>query len=504
MKKFTKLCSLTMAGAMALSLAACGSKPAASSAATAEGSTSTAASTGTAAGDITTLKIITVGNGMPTNYDAWAKQVNDYLGEKIGVNVSVEVVSWGDWDQRRNVIVNTSGDYDIMFTNSNTYSNDVTTGAFMDITELLPTVAPDLYAMLPEDYWDACRINGQIYAVPTYKDSSQSEFIVWDKDAADATGIDVSKINTLEGLTEPLQKITDEKGEAAFPLNKSGANYLGFEYDMMNAGLIAMGVRYDDTEAKVVPVYEQEDVMSRLKLFHQWYQSGIINSDAATKPEENAYKACNIAQGWAGAAETTWGPNMGVTAVAYKWGPTIVSNDTVRGSLNCISSNCKAPEKALEFLQTLNTDPYTRDLFYYGVDGDNWQYSDDTKTKVHKNNSDWTMAGYTQASFFTVTPTDDVEFNQWDEVKELNEGAEPSVLIGFTLNTKDFSDQLANCISIAERYKGEILTGTSDPETAVPALMAELRAAGFDDIQAAAQEQVDAFMATKATTESAK
>lgn len=106
------------------------------------------------------------------------------------------------------------------------------------------------------------------------------------------------------------------------------------------------------------------------------------------------------------------------------------------------------------------------------------------------------MAGYTQGSFFAITPTDDFDFNQFDEVKELNEKAEPSVLLGFTLDTTPIADELANCIQIAERYKGELLTGTADPEVMVPQMMEELRAAGFDKIVAEAQSQVDAFMAT--------
>ena len=169
---------------------------------------------------------------------------------------------------------------------------------------------------------------------------------------------------------------------------------------------------------------------------------------------------------------------------------------SVRGSLNCISANCANPEKALQFLQLVNTDTYVRDLFYYGVQGDNWDYTDDSKTFVHKNNADWSMAGYTQGSFFAITPTDDFDFNQFDEVKELNEKAEPSVLLGFTLDTTPIADELANCIQIAERYKGELLTGTADPEVMVPQMMEELRAAGFDKIVAEAQSQVDAFMAT--------
>ncbi|MEG0049172.1 MAG: ABC transporter substrate-binding protein [Clostridia bacterium] len=445
--------------------------------------------------DVVTLRWVTVGGGTPKNYDAWLEKINPYLAEKIGVNIAVEVVPWGDWDNRRSVIVNTSGEYDILFTNTMVYNSDVMVGAFADITDLIGTAAPELQAMIPASYWDACRINGKIFAVPTYKDSSQTEYIVWDKDLLDKLSLDASEVHTFEAMTPLLAAIKESTGEASFPMNKNGASYLPFMYDQMNAGLPTLGVRYDDATAKVVSVYEQEDVMANLKILHQWYNDGIINADAATKPEENNYKPCSLAQGWSQAAVTTWGPNMGSTAVAYQWGDTVVSNETVRGSLNCISANCAHPEKALAFLQLLNTDSYVRDSFFYGLEGDDWEYTADKR--VHRNNADWKMAGYTQASFFTVTPTDDVEFNQWDEVKALNEAAKPSVLLGFTFDTSKVNDQLTNCIAIFNRYKGEILTGTTNPEESVPAMMAEMKDAGFDAILTEAQAQVDAFQASK-------
>ena len=469
MKKLKKVLALGMAGAMALSLAACGGETSTS------GSTSTGTGeTSTADGEVVTLKWVMVGNGMPSNYDAWL--------------IDVEVVGWGDWDQRRNVIVNTAGEYDILFTNVNTYTNDVGVGAFLDITDLLPEVAPDLWASIPADYWDACRVNGQIYGIPAMKDSSITNFVVWDKGAMDAAGYDGS---TMKDLTDPeltealgsqgLKDYLAENGYAdtAWPLNNSGATYLTFTYDTMGAGLIAMGVKYNDTEGKVVSIYEQPEIMEYLDLFHQWYQDGIINADANVKPEDNAYKPAAVAQGWPSAAVTTWGPNMGVEeAVAYQWGPTIVSNDSVRGSLSCISANCEHPDKALQFLELVNTDTYVRDLFYYGVEGDNWEYTDDTHEWVHKNNADWSMAGYTQGSFFTVTPTDDFDFNQYDEVEIQNENAEPSVLLGFSMDTEPVKDQLNQCITIAESYKSD-----------------ELNAAGFQDVIAEAQRQVDEFLA---------
>ena len=44
--------------------------------------------------EVVTLKWVTIGNGMPSNYDSWIGKVNDYIGEKIGVNLEMEVIPW--------------------------------------------------------------------------------------------------------------------------------------------------------------------------------------------------------------------------------------------------------------------------------------------------------------------------------------------------------------------------------------------------------------------------
>jgi putative aldouronate transport system substrate-binding protein len=82
-------------------------------------------------------------------------------------------------------------------------------------------------------------------------------------------------------------------------------------------------------------------------------------------------------------------------------------------------------------------------------------------------------------------------------VKALNEAAKPSVLLGFTFDTSKVQDQIAACTEIHNRYTGEVLTGVADPAVAVPAMMTEMRAAGFDEIVTEAQAQVDAFLAAK-------
>ncbi len=443
--------------------------------------------------EIVTLRWVTVGGGMPSNYDAWQKSINAYLGEKIGVNVDVEVVSWGDWDNRRNIIINSGESFDILFTDGIKYNTAAKLGAFLDITELAKTASPELYSYIPEDYWNAVKVDGKIYSVPTYKDSSATNYFVYDTEKAAKYNVNFKGINSLSDLTDGLKAMKDGEGTNPFLLAVEGSGVVTMNYDNMGAGFRPLGVRFDDESRKVVNIFEQEDVLKELDTLHQWYKEGIINADAPTLAEAPSYRMVYTAQGWSGAAKTTWGPNMGVEASADQYGDTIVSNDTVRGSLNAISASSKYPEKALQLLQLVNLDTKVRDAFYYGLEGENFNYTADGK--IERINNDWNMAGYTQGTFFTVSQLSDAEFNQWDEVKELNSNAKPSVLLGFTFDTTNVETELASCNVVFDKYKSFLLTGAQDPRDLVKQMGEELKAAGFDKLLAEAQAQVDAAFA---------
>lgn len=497
MKK-KKILALLMASTLALTaLVGCGNK-------SNEGNTSKSTSSNTANSgseaepdaekkeETVTLKWIQVGSGMPKNYDAWLEQVNPYLEEKIGVNVEMEIVPWADWDNRRSVIVNAGEQFDILFTDQNRYNAEVSTGAFMDITELLKTASPDLYSMIPEDYWTAASIGGKVYAVPTYKDSSVTNYFIWDTAMAEKYDIDYKNINTYEDLAPALKKIKDGENTAPYYMSKAGAEYLTVSYyDQLGAGLVPLGVKYDDASKTVINPLTDEDIMAQLRVIYQMYKDGVINGDAPTADDSNSYRSFFTAQGWSGAAQSNWGPRNGIDSCeAIQFKDTVVSNTSVRGSMNGIYSGCKNPEKALELLELVNTDTKLRDFFYYGVEGDNFKYTDDGK--VEKLNEDWPMAGYTQGTFFNVSLLSTVEINEWDEVKELNGKATPSVMLGFDMDTTNVETELANCRAVYEKYKSELWTGAQDPDKLVPQIVKELESAGWETIRAEAQAQVDA------------
>ena len=223
------------------------------------------------------------------------------------------------------------------------------------------------------------------------------------------------------------------------------------------------------------------------------YSEGLINGDAPTADDTNKYHMLFIAQGWSGAAKTTWGPNFGIAnCEAVQFGDSVMCNKTIQGSINGIYSGCKNPEKALELLQLINTDTKLRDLFYFGVEGEDWQYTDDNK--VERLETDWALAGYTQGNTYIVSQQTTEETSQWDEVIALNDAAVRSGLLGFSMDTSEVTTQLANCNAVYEKYYPELFTGAQEPNALIEKMKGELETAGWDELCAAAQEQVDEFM----------
>ncbi len=464
----------------------------------AEGGNDTPATNPPAAeGEIPTLTWYMVGGGMPSNIDSWTEKVNAYLEEKIGVHLNIQCVSWGDWGNRRSVIVSTNEPYDLMFTDMGSYVSDVNMGAFADISDLMAEV-PGLTDLIPEAYLDACRINGGLYAIPAYKDSSMTNFFVWTKEHVDAYYPEYAEAHTLAEIEEGLKAIKEGTGEAPLLLNQDGISCVtGNKYDACTLGSFGIGISYNGG-TEFVAVFEQEDVLADLRILHNWMNEGLINSDAAVLSEATGMCSLGVAQGWPSASKG-WGEGRGAEVVVSQFENTVVSNDTVMGSMTCISASSNYKLEALQLLELVNTDYVLRDMLGYGEEGVNFEYVEENgERRVQKLNSDWTLAAYTQGTFFDWTLEAGNPVNYWvEEVQKQNENAIASPAMGFIPDVTPIADEIAACKAIFEGYKSLINTGTGDPDEVIPQMMDEMRASGFDDILAEVNAQYNAWLAAK-------
>lgn len=439
--------------------------------------------------EIPVLKWVAVGSGMPSNYEAWQAKLNAYLEDKIGVHVDFEIIGWGDWDSRRSVIVSTNEPYDLMFTNMGTFVADVNMGAFVDISDLIAET-PGLTDLIPADYLNACKVDGKLYGIPAYKDSSMTNFFVWSKADVDAYYPEYANAHTLAEISEGLYALKAGTGRPAFMMNKDGLScVVGNKYDACSLGDVGIGIAYNGG-TEFVSVYEQPDVLADLALLQSWYKDGLINADAAVLGEISGSYTMGVAQGWPSAAKG-WGEKRTEEVVVSQFENTVVSNDTVLGSLTCIAASSNYKAEALKLLELVNTDTTVRDMLWYGEEGVNFEYVDENGTqKVRKLNADWTMAAYTQGTFFVATPLEGEE--GYGEVQEQNANAIASPAMGFSIDTSKIADKMSAVQAVFAEYKGLILTGTGTQDD-IDAMVKAMRDAGMDDILAEVNAQYSAW-----------
>ena len=436
-----------------------------------------------------------VGGGQPKDIDAWNAIVNPYLEEKIGAHLNLQVIGWGDWGDKRTMLVQTNDNYDIIFTDMSTYVNNINLGAFADLTDMIKDT-PGITDLIPADYLKACEVNGRLYGIPAYKDSSMTNFFVWTKSEVEEFYPDYANVHTLADADAALRALKDGTGVTPLMLNKDGIScIIGNRYDNFGTGLAAIGISYFDGSNKVVPVFEQDDVMEQLRQMHTWFNDGIINGDANTLPSFQGYCSVGVSQGWP-AASVGWGAGRGTEVVVSQFGETVVSNDTVQGSMACINNSSPNKELAMKLLELVNTDVKLRDMMAYGIEGTHFQYvEEDGIQKVERLNQDWTAASYTQGSTMIMSPEKGTKGDQREEIRHQNETAVASPALGFYFDTANVRDKIAACTATWETFKPLLVTGAGDPDEIVPQMMDALRADGFDEIVAEAQTQLDAYLA---------
>ncbi len=437
----------------------------------------------------------TVGGATGDNQDAY-DAVNKYVKDKLGFTIKVNIADWGDWDTKMNTILQSGEYFDYMFTNASKYRTAINLGAFADITEDVDKYASKLYDVIPDEIWNGVKVDGKLYSVPTYKDSSVTQYWCLDKKYVEKYNIDVNQMMTFSDLDRIFKQLKEGEGSSFYPIKANQSdpfNGIFNGFDGLCAGLEPLGVEITDENRKVINTLEHPIMQERLDYMHKWYQEGIINPDANTMTETPKGRPFFIGQGFPG-AEKTWAVNEGVEEYVpvQTWGP-MYSTESIQGSMNAIGKNSKYVKECLQFLELANTDSKLRDMMAYGAEGKDFEYVSDSVVK--KLNDNYTWPSYTQATFFNLSTVEGTPEDQWDQVKKLNEEAETSTVLGFSLDVEPINSELTACRSVYDKYKYDLKTGAQDPKELIPQITKELNDAGFDKVIEEAQRQINEYFA---------
>lgn len=527
MSKTKRVLALVLAVLMALSLlAACGEPQPSGSSATPSASSSPSASTDPGASsnvpaEQVTLKWMVIGSTVTDDSDVMAA-IEEYL--KSTINVKLEMI-WGSWAQadsdRLLTSLNAGDPVDIYFTCSwtpNEYSAMARKGAFVRLDDpnnnLLDKYAPNLFSSLHPDLANSAVTEGAagkgIYAIPTYKEVGQQ--YTWDlnMNILKKYGYTANDITNYYEFGPILEKIKAGEGKDFYPLNAEpfvmermansndlvdGESLLAYYFDPVDPS---------KSEKVIKARFYTPEFENYVKKTREYYLAGYINPAAAngqtmgparTAAQDSASYAIGTEVYYPGYEYQT-SPKRGIEVVYKPAQSGIISTTSARGSMNGISTASKNPDRALMFLNQLNTDPKLFTMLAYGLEGTHYaKFSDDEVLR-----SPDAQAYYNPwlAGLGKLTQLPRVKGQApWSVFEDFNKACVGTPILGFAFDNTPVKDQFAALINVRKEYADALTAGAVDPATELPKFIEKLKANGMDEVLAEANKQLEAFLAAK-------
>ncbi|MCD5002045.1 extracellular solute-binding protein [Enterococcus saccharolyticus] len=447
----------------------------------------------------TTLLMYQVGD-KPENYDQLMEIANKRIKEKIGVTLDLQYIGWGDWDKKMPTIINSGENYDIAFASN--YSTNAQKGAFADLTDLAPKYASEYMEQLPEMYTTGNQVDGKLYAIPVYGNAWAQQVLTFNKQYLDEYNIDISKVGgSYDSATEVLKAFHEKNPNvAAFAIGQSFRASGNFDYPLGKDYPFA--VKIDDSGSpKIINQYEDPEFQDTLRTLRSWYEAGYIPTDAATSTtayplDQNTWFVREETQGPMDYGDTILSNAAGQPLVSKPLNEQLKTTSQAQMANFVVSNTSKNKEKAVEFLNLLNTDVELLNGLVYGIEGEAWEKTGDTTIKLLDGYEPNThMAAWNTGNNMILYTQDSITEEMIKERDESIENATSSPILGFSFNQDNVKTEISSIMNVMSRYISNVNTGSVDPDTTLPKMIEDLKGAGWDTVQKEMQEQLDTFIA---------
>lgn len=446
--------------------------------------------------------------------------VNKLIQPKINAKVHLKLIDWGAYEEKMKVVMASGEPYDLVWTagNFNNYFQNVANGAYAPLDELIAKY-PAMKSGIPDMFWKAVKVKGKIYGVPVFQQSTAGYGYLIQKAVADKYKIDWKSVTKLSDLTPILETV-----------KKNEPNLIPWEYSQQIDPFLTAppmfgmetlgdpktpGDLYLKDGGKVVNQYETPEFKAYVTMMRDWYTKGYLRKDAATLKETAADRKAGknalqmgqididsvaaLAAGLTPSGRMS-GFNPEIQSYDFQFVKPLLTTDKASATITAISANSPNKERAMMFLNLLNTDKEVYNTLVWGVEGKHYKKVDVNRIETNKDGgyqifAPWEFGNMT----LTYLSEGDAKGNDQKSMQmwiDLNKNAIPSNALGFVFDFTPVKAEKANTdAAIAELYYA-LASGSIDPDKYLPQFIDKLKQAGSDKIIAEKQKQFDAWKAT--------
>ena len=432
------------------------------------------------------------------------KALNKVLPAKLGAPTTIRIKAYplSEYAQKVQGAITSTARFDVCFTSNefNPYLNNVNMEAFLPLDWLLPNHAPATWAAFDEAIWDQARVNGKIYAsvneqiLPrTFGYIAKSGVNLADFLAEVYPGSTPATVYSkqpdpfalLERYLDWLKENNRGAGGKIYPLHTDSTLLSWFLYDDLGTGVNVPGaVKLTDGTFRVVNQFESADYSYLVDKSYEWKEKGYLSTDVYDLEPDR-----------------TWKPGYKEDTLLRLGDPHYFTSFVI-GSMNAVSSTSENPVRAMKFIELMRTDEEVHNILQYGVEDVNYIKDPEDPKRIAEF---ITGSGYNNSGFgwglgceFQSYRTEDQPVDIWEQVRAINRDTAITDLVGFSFDTTGLDTKIANCRAVVTEYEsGFEKASYIDKAASLAEFRSRLKAAGADDIVAAKQQQLDAFLADR-------
>lgn len=447
---------------------------------------------------------------------------NEKLTEKLHCTINYEYAAGNDYKNNYQLALASGEKYDLIHAASGwlDYSINASKGAYLALDELLPEYAPYIWGEVSTADWNAVKVNGKIYGVPTtYHEWAEPSFF-YRLDLCEKYGLE--RPHDYESIAAYLQAIKDNEPDM-LPSDDYQAQVYGtlFMPTQRYLGIDEVSDRHynfcidPENPRKVLSVIELPEYKEFMYMMKDWADRGFWPRSCLSSLEWGVFsvlsgKAAASFNGqfnnynWMVPENEKANPGWKLDYVTYgtmveKTGMTAPS---ATSGMLAITRNAENIERALMLIDLIHQDQELYDLANYGIEGKNYTLREDGA--VDTSSIDLSIDGYNYfpGGLFADSKLRRAATSEWEETEARMEviraAAAENILDGFVLDMSNVQAEYTALNQVRIQYAFPLQAGqVEDVDAAYAELLEQANAAGMEACRAELERMLNEFFDAK-------
>lgn len=437
------------------------------------------------------------------------KAINAYIKPILNEDVTIHFLSLGEYATKVNLMMASSDPVDLMMSTGSLTTALVSQDALTPVDSSVAKYGKGIESALGSTVLNGSKIGGKLYAIPTYREFATGYGYLYQTALNDKYKLGLENAKSFDDIEAAFKKL---KSEAPNIVGLYGTNtvppFTGWDWDNLAGNDLGVLLNYGKA-LTVTNLYSSDEYKQLVERMHRWYVAGYVNRDAATTTV-NAQQVLQAGQALGEFINTK--PNVdseetqqfGLSVKCIPLTSNLMCSATLQGAAWTVPHNTSSADRAIQFLNLMYSDKTVYNLLSYGIEGQDWTYSDKANdvidypsgktatTKTWENTLSWQwgnlMLGHIWKGSSLTLHQDYLTYNK---------NAVLSQALGFTFDPKNVQNEITTCANIQTKYRAGLEWGALDPDTTLAKYNAELKTGGIDTIIQEEQSQLNTWAKSK-------